>query len=497
MKKHVLFICLLAFALPCFAETALTPVSTENYFFRADYFSVSMPNEQDSLGLVGLHLAKQFDPGFYIGAGLYSSVAGQYSGFFALGGEAGWQHLFYQQVGFDTGLLVGTGGGQSIASQVGGGSFVLPHAGLFYRFPYFDLGLNYSYIRFQSNQINSQQIQLALTFPFQLYTHNTSAIFNECIPFSWSRNYIAAIASIYNPQNSQFNNGQALTNNTELLGLEFGHFFTEHLYNYFELTGAIHGNPNGYANIFAGLGWQHTFGNTSFFYSPRLALGSGGGGNYDTGGGLLVYPSLGLGWQFLPHWQIELLPGYLSSFNGHYHAITTELQIKHDFDLATPGQSLKQALCCFDTQVWRLRFGNQLYFHPQHVNNLPDDNINLLALKIDRFLQPHWYISGQTAFAYSGNAAGYFSGMLGGGYQTPHYAQMSLFLEGLLGTAGGANLAIQDGALAQLGLGIHYQASTQLGLYTQLSDLVAFKGGLNTLTLDLGLSYNFDLLGGG
>lgn len=486
------FFCLLFASLACAEQMTVT---TQDFFFRGDYLSAQMPNDQPSLGLAGLHLAKQFTHGIYAGGGLYSAVAGEYSGFFALGAEAGWQHLLFNSFGFDTGLFVGTGGGKGIASQIGDGSFILPHAGFFYRFSYVDLGLNYSFIRFQSNQVHSQQVQLMLSFPFELYTKNSCRLFNQQIPFDWSRNYLAAVASVYIPQGSQFTNGDPLVNNTELLGLEFGHFITKHLYNYFEFTGAIHGNQNGYANLFAGLGWQQAFGSSSFFYSPRFALGSGGGGSYNTGSGFLIYPTLGLGWSFLPHWQIEILPGYLTSLSGHYHAITTELQVKYDFDIAVPGSTYCRWSNSFDEQAWRIRAGNQLYFSPQHTNNLPNDNINLFAVKIDRFLLPNWYLSGQTAFAYSGNAAGYFSGMLGGGYQTNSYYAFSLFAEGLLGTAGGAGLAIQDGALAQLGMGVSYQVNPQFALYAEFSKVMAFSGGFNPNTLDIGLSYSFDLLG--
>lgn len=88
-------------ALSVFFDTAVaekipeTSVNANNYFLRADYFSVHILQEGNRLGLVGFHLAKLFSPGFYVGGGLYSAVGGQHSGFFALGGEAGWQRLYY------------------------------------------------------------------------------------------------------------------------------------------------------------------------------------------------------------------------------------------------------------------------------------------------------------------------------------------------------------------------------------------------------------------
>ena len=78
-------------------NSPVSAITKNNYFFRADYFSLSMPENQDRLSLAGLHLAKKFSSGLYFGGGLYSAVAGQYSGFFALGGEAGWEHLIYRQ----------------------------------------------------------------------------------------------------------------------------------------------------------------------------------------------------------------------------------------------------------------------------------------------------------------------------------------------------------------------------------------------------------------
>jgi len=470
-------------------------VSTQDYFFRADYFSFNVSNHKSNLGLMGLHVAKKFPSDFYASIGIYSAVSGSYGGFFALGGEGGWQHLIYRNLGINTGIFLGAGGGKNTADQIGNGGFILPHVGLYYHFPYFNLGANYSYIYFQGGKAHSQQLLLAFDLPFQFFTRNPASDYNQPINFDWTKNYIAAVGALYHPNDSQFTDGKSLKNNTELLGIEFGHFLSKHFYNYFEFTGAIHGNQNGYANLFAGLGWAQFIAQSPFFYTGRFALGSGGGGHYDTGSGFLVYPSLGLGWQFAPHWQAEVLPGYLSTVDGHYHALTAELQLKYNFDIAKPGNDQTQNVSNFNFQNWRIRFGNQLYIKPQHDNGEPNNNINLIALKIDRFVLPYLYLTGQTAFAYSGNAAGYFSGMLGAGYQTKTYHHVSLFTELLLGTAGGAGLDIHDGALGQVGAGAMYQFNPQFGIYAEVSKLFAFKGSFHPAVIDAGVSYSFSLLG--
>lgn len=488
----VVFIVFCFFPCLVFAVESASSVSIEQAAFGLDYLPVQMPNDQANLGLFGMHLDKSFDPGWYVGGGLYSAVSGNYSGFFALGLEAGWKHELYRALGVDLGIYAGSGGGSGLANQIGDGTFYLPHMGLYYRFPYLDLGLNYSYIRFQTGQVSSQQIQLTVRLPFSLYIQ-PKPFHSQGIPSSVSRNYIAAVAAVYDPFDSQFLDGTPLTNRTQLLGVEFGHYFNEHWFQYVEFTGAIQGNYNGYANVFLGLGRESFISGTSFFYAPRFALGSGGGGRYDVGSGLLYYPSFALGWQFHPSWQLLCVPAYLSSASGHYQAYSMELQLRYLMGLLGPGECYRRS-SEWKPESWRMRVGNQTYFHPEHDNAMPNENINLLALKIDKFLDDRWYLSGQTAFAYSGNAAGYFSGLLGGGYQYPVLKRLDVYGEVLLGTAGGAGLAIQDGAIFQYGAGLHYHLLESAGVYLQLSQSVAFSGGFNPVTLDAGLSYRFDFL---
>ena len=493
MKRILLTLTLLTLSGIGFADEASPVVTPEHYIFRTDYFSINMPSGQQNLGLVGFHTLKSFDNGIYAGLGLYSTVAGNYSGFFALGGELGWQHLLYKQIGLDTGVFAGSGGGESLSNQIGNGSFVLPHVGLYYDFSWIKAGLDYSTIRFNTDQVNSHQWIFHLDWPFTLPTTNYTVLPDQPITYDISKNYIGAVGSIYHPVHSQFIDGAPLTANTELLGIEFGHFLTPHWYNYFQFDGAAHGNHNGYANIFAGFGWQHFLGESPFLITTRLALGSGGGGDYDTGSGLLVYPTVGLGWQFASHWQAEVLSGYLSSVNAHYHAVTGEFVLKHDFDIATPGERYAGSLLAFDPQQWRVRVGNQTYMNAAREDET-SSNINLIAVKIDRLMSPHWYLTGQSAFAYTGHAAGYFSGLLGAGYQTSDWHKLNLFTEALLGTAGGAQFDIHDGALGQAGIGVNYQYRPDLGFYSELSRTQAFKGSFHPTTIDAGLSYSFGFL---
>lgn len=84
--------------------------------------------------------------------------------------------------------------------------------------------------------------------------------------------------------------------------------------------------------------------------------------------------------------------------------------------------------------------------------------------------------------------------MLGGGYQTPNYHHFNGFIEALLGAAGGAGVSIQEGALSQLGVGVNYEVNNSLGFYTEVSKTVALQGGFNPTTIDVGVSYSFDLL---
>ncbi len=501
--------------------------------FRVDYLQLRIPNQTDSLGLLGLHAQiipfKHSLPYFYTGLGTYGAVRGDNSGFFALGLESGVQYPIDKNWLIDSGLFLGTGGGHGLSSTVGDGAFLESHFGIDYRFysdfDYFLLGLAFSHLRFFNSEINDNQLLFNITIPTdfsyfpgfmssQDFTHD----FNPAL-YQFSRNYFDFTSHLYFPtKNSQTLSGQKLNNSMGLVGFEFGHYFKNNspYFIFLNTNGAISGNKDGYAEALGGLGASYQSNQTSFYFLSKLSAGSAGGGDIDTAGGFVIKPELGLEFKPANNLGLALTGAYLFAPGSSYKVWTAGLDLKYYFDLGSLSQSLSPSLSQSNNlspdlfnntgsfNHFRFRLGNQTYLHPERENSSSEadsdtdsdtnPDINLLGIKIDFFCQKYLYLTGQTAFAYTGNAAGYFSGLVGLGLQSPAYHHVYLYSELLGGAAGGAGLDIGSGKMLEPLLGLGVQINPAWGIYGSWGKTFSPNNQLKTSTIDLGFSYALSTL---
>jgi len=508
----------------------LNPVlQTTPINYRIDYLQLRIPNQTDSLGLLGLHVQaipfKNSLPYFYSGLGIYGAVRGDNSGFFALGLESGFNYPLYKNFLLDSGVFLGTGGGHGLSSDIGDGTFLEAHLGLDYNFDDFLLGLAFSHLKFFDSQINDNQVLLNITIPTDFsyfpgylsglnYSQNFEKNLNPAL-YQFSRNYIDFTSHLYFPsKNSQTLSGQKLNNSIGLVGFEFGHYFQNNspYFVFLNFNGAISGNKNGYAEALGGLGVEYQLSQTPFYFLSKLSAGSAGGGNIDTAGGLIINPELGLEFRPLDNLGLALTGAYLFSPNfsrSSYRAWAAGLDLKYYFDLGSVSQSLSNNLSgklspdLFNANLstttalkhFRFRLGNQTYLHPQRDSSSSSNpDINLLDVKIDFFCQKFIYLTGQSAFAYTGDAAGYFSGLVGLGLQSPAYHHVYIYSELLGGAAGGAGLAIGSGKMIEPLIGLGVQINPAWGIYGSFGQTFSPNNQLKTKTIDIGFSYALSTL---
>ena len=472
----------------CLESTAFSNDIPVNY--RLDYLQLRIPDQSPSLGLVGAHLdikPIQTAPWFYLGAGGYGAVRGQNSGFFALGLETGVQKNIKNNLSLETGIFLGTGGGHDLASVIGNGGFIETHAGVLYNFGDFLLGPDLSHWQFFSGNIPHNQIMLTLIFPSDIF-----AKYPEALSKNNNKNYFAMnINSEFPSNNSRDLSDNPMSDKLGLIGAEFGHYFNhshqDSSYLFLNMNGAVYGNQNGYAEALAGLGYQKYLTN-KFSILTQMGAGSAGGGGVDTRGGLIIEPELGL--EFDPNisYGIALMSGYLwtpdLSASSRYQAWVAGVHFKYYFDALDPSSNIHSGM-----QAWRVRVGDQWYTDPNRENT--NASIQLLTIKLDGFFNTYFYLTGQTSFAYTGDAAGYFSGMIGPGLQTNSYHRFRLYGEFLGGAAGGAGLDIGTGFLLEPLVGIRYDLNPSLGFYGSLGDTFSPNHSFSTPTIDFGVSGTF------
>ena len=461
--------------------------------YRFTFDNVQVPNNP-RMGLVGLHYLMHFKPWWQFGFAGYGAVSGAQGGLFSLGLETGLHKKLFGRVYANAGTFLGGGGGKSAQQIVGSGLMLAHYIGLAYDFNYFQLGLNYSIVNFPTGDVHSHQIELNLDIPSVLYYAEPN--FNEAIFYtkaaSYEKNYLMALEKNYFQKSGTLNTGGVVQDQTmHLLGIELGHYLTDRNMVMVQLAGGISGIKNGYMDVFLGTGYQMPVWDSRLSALAKFYLGAGGGGGVETGGGWMIWPVAGLNYAFTTTDSIEMDGGYLKAPSGNLAAKTLLIGWNHSLNMLDEEDSHLPETAYLTN--WRFRFSNETYFHPARDSQLSDENIQLIKLKFDRFLNHYFYLTGQGSFAYAGYHAGsYAVGELGLGAQTIQQPKrFSLYSELLLGAAGGGGVAVNQGAILQPMIGVDYQFTPYLGWQMATGRVMAFSGKLNSVVVDTGLSLSF------
>lgn len=481
--------------------------------WRLNFELVDMPDHGErKMGFLGINYLIDLQNWLYAGVAGYGAVTGERGGLFTLGVETGMKLAIFPDIFVDGGIYAGGGGGKT--SLVGGGLMLRPHVGAAYGFEYFKVGVDASKVYFPDGSINSNQIAFNLEIPTEItyaapprdhrldhviYTDNKAEPY-----FDFNKYYLSALGQVYLQSNSTDDLGNNDSSTLQLVGIEAGRFFSPFWFGFIKAAGAFAGNHNGYMDVLGGVGGHYAIpAMPQVAVNGRMAVGMGGGGNVDTGGGLLLEPSIGLQYQFMPSLSAELAGGFLGAPDGKFHAYTITGKVSYAMLLGdTETQPTKAHFIEeYYLQSWRVNLFNQTYFNPQRKSGETNSNhsVNLVGIKIDDFVASNLYLSGQAASAYAGKAGGYSSGMLGVGWLTdPFFAErMNASAEVLFGAGGGGGLNVSGGAIVNPVLGLHYNFSRYIAASATAGRIMSVGGGkLNATTLTAGLTFKFATING-
>lgn len=476
-------------------------------FFRFTYESVKMPNGIQNMGLLGLNYYADLTPSVYAGIGTFGAVTGSQGGLFTFGFGGGLHHPLFKQLWGDVGLDIGGGGGR--ASLVGGGLLVRPHIGLEYDFRWMRVGLQYSYVNFPSGEIHSSQIGLNLDIPYDFYYICYPNLCDSIFKFNdihlsdgkfldFQRNDFGLILQAYFQRKGTLNvSGEVQDGTMSVVGAELDHYVTNHGFIWLQAGGAFSGVPNGFMDILGGLGYHAPLGSSGFAIVPQFGVGAGGGGNVDTGGGVLIEPEIGFEVPLTSKFSGRISGGYLWAPQGQLSAATMTGEILYHLDIATANKTYVSNMFCYTTQGWRIELFNQTYVSPQRSISSTRSSIEMIAIQIDQLFTPHFFFSYQGAGAYSGfHAGGYATGMIGPGIQTSAFCHEHLqpFAQVLIGAGGGGGLALGGGSVIEPVVGLHYALTQSVGLMASVGQIKAINNSLNTPVLNVGMSVRFGTL---
>lgn len=489
MKKRILLLTLILI-LPGHLAADILLVDNR---VRAGYEELTLPGNE-KLGLLGLGYL--FDSkldeqtSFYYGLGVYSAVSGQRGGFFTGGGEFGLRYQAGRLV-LDGGLFVGGGGGG--AAPQGGGLMLRPHAALLYDFGKFALGLEYSKVSFPNGNIDSDQFGLVAEYSFQsVFADDDKVDDLSGLDLRLASVYLAPTLQHYSPTSSarEATGVQEIT----LAGIELGRYINGNLYFFLESAGAFRGDADGYAELLGGMGYRYPV-TDRIALQARLGAGAAGGGAIDTGGGFIYKANLGAEVAMTDTLSLGLDYGIIDAPDGTFEAEMARITLRYGLEMAavstTPSRLGPEDV---SPGKWALRLSHVTYLSdPTLRKDAGGGDVNLIAMKADRMLSDHFYLTGQAAVAYEGDAGGYATGLFGIGYNHMLSDRLAIRAELLAGSAGGGGINT-GGGIVQPMAGLTWKLTKNLDFALMAGKLRSMRGDLDTTVLDAGLVYRFNTL---
>ncbi len=382
----------------------------------------------ERLGLASIGLLFDAADGWRAGPEVWGAATGRRGGFFVGGLEVQRRFALAPGWGLQAGLFAGGGGGG--AAPVGGGLMLRPALALLADLGGWRVGPSWSAVRFPSGEISSRQFGLVLSVDTR-WKHFGSAQEGQPAAGVGPGFDIATVAL------GQYRLREAAGRRVGLIGArverrEGG------WQRGFEAAAAASGGAAGYMEILGSLGWDAEW-LPGLRAGARAALGLGGGGAFESGGGVIGKLAGTLRWRFLPDWQLGLELGALDGLHGKPQARTTLLTLSTETTPA-PGSA---------GTVARVEW-NAVIEHVPHAQRVDGTRgaLQAVGLGLNRALADNAYVTVQAHSAFAGGAGAYSVGLVGAGLNTAPVG-WQFGAEALLGAAGGGAVASGGGAIVQ------------------------------------------------
>ena len=135
------------------------------------------------------------------------------------------------------------------------------------------------------------------------------------------------------------------------------------------------------------------------------------------------------------------------------------------------------------------------YFNAKRIIN-DIENLHQISLQLNYHINKNMYVAGQTSFANFGNAGAYAEGIIGMGFLSNNFINenIKIFIQGLVGGAGGGNISTGEGLIIKPSLGLNYKINSIIALRTTLGYVTAINKGLSSPSISLGFSYRLAFL---
>jgi len=420
-------------------------------------------------------------PGAWAGLSGYGAAGGDRGGLFTLGVTLGWRARIVGPFGVEVGGYAGGGGGAS-AGQ-GDGLHLRGHAALTAQFAQAEIAVGVVHNRFHGGTIEDTGLGIALHFSDTLSVLGLGTAAPATVDTrSWT---VAPLVSLYFTADETGRSGNPLADSISLVGIGLERHLGAGWRLPVRMAGAARG-ATGYMEVFSGLGWVG-----AGLIAPEFFLlaGAGGGGDVDTGGGILLRPEIGLGVGLGDSLHLRAAAGYTWAIDGDFSAPGATLALAWSSTEwvqlgAGPGTLAASAL---QADPWRITIGGSRYF-PRAGR---DQGVSLISVLVDKPLLPWLVLTGRARSALSDQAGGYSEGLLGARVDWPLLAQHTLGLSGEIGAGGGGGIPTGTGAIAAVMGHWRWMPLPRWGMQIGVGRLLALDGDLVTDIIEAGVVWSF------
>lgn len=419
-------------------------------------------------------------PGVWVGLGGHGAMAGNNGGAFVLGGSVGWRQHLGDWLVAEVGGFAGGGGGAGMGQ--GDGLLLRGHAQLGVGFAGQELALGVAY----NEYVYGTLADTAFTASWSILDDVTLIGDGTAAP-AWvdlRRWTLAPSGGAYLVQEGKRRSGGDLADRITLIGgtaeRDLGQGWALPL----RMAAAVDGGAAGYMEVFGGIRWQAP-GRLAPFIDALV--GFGGGGDVDTGGGLLLRPDLGWALALGGDFSLRLSGGWTVAPDGDFQAVTVLGDLAwttEEWTLIGDAQGTL-ARSAVVPDPWHITVGVTRY------DCQDGREPKLVNILIEKPVLPWLAFTGRTRSAFAGGAGGYSEGLFGLALTWEVFPGHTISLGGEAGAGGGGGMATEGGAIASLTGRYRWQFLPAWGIQVGAGRLEAVEGDLVADLVEAGLVWSF------
>lgn len=454
--------------------------------------------EDETAGFVGLHLRRDFTPHLRAGIDSFAAVEGDRGGFITIGVGGEYVRPIYQSLDIEAGVSLTAGGGRGGFELSGGGLMTRESLGLGLSIGDWRIRTGVSRVDFPNGgTIHSTQWYAGIERAFQALS---APLDDEGGRFrlTESTRFTAADFGVFGRQYFVQSSSRTASGVPQLdfglVGAEWRGTLDGPWYYSVDAGGAARGDSNGYMEIMGGIGLRLPL-SDRIAVDASAAVGAGGGGDVDTGGGVLLAARAGAEFRITGRDSVALGYERMWAPDGDLTADGVSLGLRHRFGPDQSRTAADGSRVDLEAHDVRIRIAGQQYNGSgSEWSTRPIPDIGVLGVQIDYFLSPRFCLTGQGLAAADGKSGAYMTGLVGAGLRLPTQAHIDFEAEALVGAAGGGGVAVGSGAVGQLSVGIGHEWSNGVGVHASYGRMEALNDGFSVDVVGVSFSYRMKML---